>query len=70
MWSVAPGGGLGVDVANWILGCGFVFGALFGSGQLILGQTRQGLELVALAIACGAAIIWNLRRHGFESFGK
>jgi hypothetical protein len=44
-----------------------VYGALFGSGKLLLHETRAGLELLAMG-AAGLAIIYrNLSKRGWSA---
>ncbi|MBP7677125.1 MAG: sodium:proline symporter, partial [Thermoanaerobaculia bacterium] len=54
-----PGGAL--SLANWALSAVLVYAALFGIGKLVLGATAAGLGLLALAAACFALVMRNLR---------
>ncbi len=54
-----PGGAL--SLANWALSAVLVYASLFGIGKLVLGATAQGLGLLALAAACFALVMRNLR---------
>jgi len=44
-----------------------VYAALFGFGNMLLGETLLGFALLALALLAGGFIYWNLRRVGFET---
>jgi len=55
------------NALDWVCGCVLIYGALFGSGKLILGETMLGLGLLAAA-AAGAAIIYiDLSKRGWSS---
>ena len=43
---------------SWVLGCVFVYGALFGTGSFLYGHTAQG---TFWAIACVISGIWLVR---------
>jgi Na+/proline symporter len=45
---------LSLAFLGWVLGCAFVYSALFGTGALLYGHTGQGV--VCLSVAVGAAI--------------
>ncbi|HYZ87527.1 MAG TPA: sodium:solute symporter family protein [Bryobacteraceae bacterium] len=51
----------------WICGCILIYGVLFGVGKLILKETALGLAMLALGLAAGAVIYWDLNRRGWES---
>ena len=53
---------LGVNIVDWIAGCGLVYGALFGIGKVVLGDTTRGFATLAFAGACGALIWYNVAR--------
>jgi Na+/proline symporter len=53
---------LGLNAIDWIAGCGLVYGTLFGIGKLVLGDLTQGLIYLAVALACGATITYNIVR--------
>jgi len=64
---VQSDGGLGSSLMNWIAGVVLVYAALFGFGNMLLGETLLGFALLALALLAGGFIYWNLRRVGFET---
>ncbi|MFN3326154.1 MAG: sodium:solute symporter family protein [Bryobacteraceae bacterium] len=55
------------NLLDWACGCILIYGALFGTGKLLLGQTGAGLLLWAAALAAGAVIYWDLSRRGWSS---
>ena len=60
----APGAeSLGVNAIDWVAGCGLVYGALFGIGKLVLGDTSHGALALGLAALCGGIIAYNLSRQ-------
>jgi len=60
------GGGLS-NLLDWIAGCTLVYGALFGVGKLLLGDTTTGLLLLALAALGGFVIYRDLSRRGWAT---
>lgn len=67
---VQPSRTLGTDIINWILGCVMIYGVLFGTWKLILGQTGPALLCLGAGAAAVALITANLARRGFETFAK
>jgi Na+/proline symporter len=55
------------NALDWLCGCVLIYGALFGSGKLILGETMLGLGLLAAAAAGGAIIYYDLSSRGWSS---
>jgi SSS family solute:Na+ symporter len=49
-----PRDSLSLAVLGWVLGCTFVYSALFGTGALLYGNTAQGA--VCLTVAAGAGV--------------
>ncbi|HXI32641.1 MAG TPA: sodium:solute symporter family protein [Gemmatimonadales bacterium] len=62
----AASGGLS-NLLDWIAGCTLVYGALFGVGKLLLGDTTPGLLLLALAALGGFVIYRDLSRRGWQT---
>jgi len=50
-------------VGVWASGCAGVFGVLFGSGKLLLGEPLAATLLFAVALFGGVVIFWELRRE-------
>jgi Na+/proline symporter len=47
---------LGKNLLNWVIGCIFVYAALFGIGQLCFGRLTSGFALGLLSLTCGVAL--------------
>jgi SSS family solute:Na+ symporter len=47
------------SVLGWVLGCLFVYAALFGTGSYIYGRTGQGLMWTVVFVVCAAGL-WRL----------
>ena len=54
------------NVLDWLSGCLLIYGFLFGAGKLLLHETVPGLVLLAMGIAGGAIIYWDLNRRGWS----
>src|SRR5580692_7648449 len=59
--------GMGHNFLDWICGCVLIYGVLFGTGKLLLGETGTGLALLALGLAGGAVIYFDLSRRGWNT---
>ncbi|MGB6944593.1 MAG: sodium:solute symporter family protein [Bryobacteraceae bacterium] len=66
---ISAGGGWW-DAIDWISGCVLIYGALFGTGKLLLGETALGLWLLALGAAGGAVIWFDLSRRGWGAVSQ
>ena len=64
---VKPSRDTASNVLCWISGCVFIYGALFGVGKLLFGQTMLGLAILAVATGAGAVIYRDLSRRGWAS---
>lgn len=64
---VKGGGATFSDIACWLAGCALIYGCLLGTGKILLGDTGAGFGLLALGIAAGGYIYWNLSRRGWAS---
>jgi solute:Na+ symporter, SSS family len=62
----ASSGGLS-NLLDWVAGCTLVYGALFGVGKLLLGDTTTGLLLLALGAVGGFVIYRDLSRRGWAT---
>lgn len=63
---VTPSGGGWNDALLWLLGCATVYLILFGTGNLIFGETSAGTGLLLLAGGSGVAMYRILRRRGWN----
>ena len=52
---------------DWISGCALIYGVLFGTGKLLLHENGIGLALLAMGLAAGAVIYWDLSRRGWSA---
>jgi solute:Na+ symporter, SSS family len=58
------------NLLDWICGCVLIYGTLFGVGKLILKEYAQGAPMLALGLAAGAVIFWDLSRRGWSTIGE
>ena len=54
--SGGSGDSAGVAIACWVLGCVFVFGALFGTGYLLYGQLAAAGVAGVIVVGSGVAL--------------
>ncbi len=52
---------------DWVSGCVLIYGVLFGTGKLLLGEWALGFSLLGMGLAGGAVIWWDLSRRGWSS---
>jgi hypothetical protein len=52
---------------DWIGGCALIYGVLFGTGKILLGEWTLGLLLLGTGLVGGAVIWWDLSRRGWSS---
>jgi SSS family solute:Na+ symporter len=57
----SAGPSIGIRALDWVCGCGFVYGCLFGIGKIVLAEWTAGLFYLALALGCGAVILRHLQ---------
>jgi Na+/proline symporter len=58
------------NIACWVAGCLLIYGTLFGTGKLLLGNTAQGLGFLALGAASAWYIYRDLNRRGWSSLSS
>ena len=63
---VKPSGDGWSNMVDWLAGCVLIYGVLFGTGKLLLHETGIGLALLAVGLAGGAIIYWDLSRRGWN----
>jgi SSS family solute:Na+ symporter len=52
---------------DWLSGCALIYGVLFGTGKLLLGEWPAGFLLLGIGLAGGSVIWWDLSRRGWSS---
>jgi Na+/proline symporter len=55
------------NLLDWAAGCALIYGTLFGAGKLLLKETGTGLVLMAVGLAAGAVIYWDLSKRGWSA---
>jgi solute:Na+ symporter, SSS family len=58
------------NALDWICGCGLIYGFLFGTGKLLLGEIGSGLALLAMGLAGGMVISFDLSRRGWDAVSR
>lgn len=58
--------GLIRDIAYWLIGCGLIYGALFGIGKLLLGEPAISVAWFVLCAVCSWTIHSGLRNMKFS----
>jgi hypothetical protein len=52
---------------DWLSGCALIYGVLFGTGKLLLGEWPAGFLLLGIGLAGASVIWWDLSRRGWSS---
>ncbi len=55
------------NLVDWLCGCVLIYGTLFGTGKLILKDFVLGFVFLAIGMAAGAVIYWDLSRRGWKT---
>jgi SSS family solute:Na+ symporter len=58
------------NLVCWISGCALIYGMLFGFGKLLLKEYMAGWSLLAVGLAAGAVIYWDLSRRGWSAVAE
>ena len=53
-----PRDSLSLALLGWVLGCSFVYSALFATGAFLYGNLLQGAVCLAVAVAAGGGLAW------------
>ncbi len=64
---IPPTRDLAYNLLDWISGCVMIYGLLFGIGKIVLKEYGAGLIFLAVGLAAGAIIYWDLNRRGWKS---
>ena len=57
------------NLRDWVAGCLSIYMALFGVGKLIFGEVGLGLAFLAVSLASGVFVYWDLSRRGWKVIG-
>jgi Na+/proline symporter len=63
-------GGFIWNIFDWIAGCVLVYGLLFGTGKLLLGEPALGIGLCVMGLAAGLFIYMDLSRRGWSTIAE
>ena len=58
------------NLLDWICGCLLIYGTLFGTGKLLLKETGIGLLMLAVGLAAGMVIYWDLTKRGWATVAE
>ncbi len=64
---IPPTRDMAYNLLDWVSGCVMIYGLLFGIGKLVLKEFSTGLIFLAVGLAAGAVIYWDLSRRGWKS---
>jgi len=70
MPEIKPSGGGWWSLGDVLCGCLLIYGTLFGLGKLLLKETGIGLLMLAVGLAAGAVIYWDLTRRGWRAVAQ
>jgi Na+/proline symporter len=55
------------NLLDWVSGCVLIYGLLFGIGKILLEEYATGAIFLAVGLAAGVVIYWDLSRRGWSS---
>ena len=64
---IPPTRDMAYNLLDWVSGCVMIYGLLFGIGKIVLEEFSTGLIFLAVGLAAGAVIYWDLSRRGWKS---
>ena len=67
---VPPARDFGWNLVDWLCGCALIYGALFGTGKIILQETMTGILFLAVALAASLVIYFDLSRRGWKTVAE
>jgi len=67
---VPPARDFGWNLVDWLCGCAMIYGALFGTGKIILQETMTGIAFLLVALAASLVIYFDLSRRGWKTVAE
>ena len=64
---IPPTRDMAYNLLDWVAGCVLIYGSLFGVGKILLKDYATGIVFLAVGLAAGAVIYWDLSRRGWSS---
>jgi len=64
---IPPTRDMAYNLLDWVAGCVLIYGSLFGVGKILLKDYATGIAFLAVGLAAGAVIYWDLSRRGWSS---
>ncbi len=58
------------NLMDWLSGVVMIYGVLFGTGKIILGEPLTGVAFIAVGLLAGLVIFVDLNRRGWETVGR
>jgi hypothetical protein len=58
------------DLIDWLSGVAMIYGILFGTGKILLGEPIVGIIYLLAGVVFGAIIFLDLNKRGWETIGK
>jgi len=67
---VPPARDFGWNLVDWLSGCALIYGVLFGTGKIILQETRTGVLFLLVALVASLVIYFDLSRRGWKTVAE
>ncbi len=67
---VPPARDFGWNLLDWLCGCALIYGALFGTGKIILQETWTGIAFLLVALVASLVIYFDLSRRGWRTVAE
>ncbi len=67
---VPPARDFGWNLLDWLCGCALIYGALFGTGKIILKETMTGIVFLLVALVASLVIYFDLSRRGWKTVAE
>ena len=69
-YDVPPARDFGWNLLDWLCGCALIYGALFGTGKIILKETMTGIAFLLVALLASLVIYFDLSRRGWKTVAE